>query len=224
MPLAELPGLPTLVFMGALALTIAVVLLRTQRYYARNTSARPSYEPPPRQDPSPRAHTLGAPPPMVDWEVQMHDMARELAAQLDSKIGVLEHLIREADRAAARLEAAVAAQRAGSSVLDAAERLERLTPSAPHETGPPISQAEALKAAGGADRALPAPRAPEQSAGERPPAESRYESIYTLADYGYDPAEIARRTGTPVGEVQLILSLRAAKRRAAPDHEGGHAR
>jgi hypothetical protein len=38
--------------------------------------------------------------------------------------------------------------------------------------------------------------------------ERRYEEIYTLADYGYDAAEIAQRIGTPIGEVQLILGLR----------------
>ena len=56
--------------------------------------------------------------------------------------------------------------------------------------------------------------------GEPPPREAppavgtaarprRYEEIYTLADYGYEPAEIARRVNTPVGEVELILSLRS---------------
>ena len=29
-----------------------------------------------------------------------------------------------------------------------------------------------------------------------------------LSDYGYEPAEIARRVNMPIGEVELILSLR----------------
>ena len=31
-----------------------------------------------------------------------------------------------------------------------------------------------------------------------------YEEIYTLADYGYEPAEIARRVDTPVGEADRL--------------------
>ena len=32
-----------------------------------------------------------------------------------------------------------------------------------------------------------------------------------LADYGFAPTEIARRVGSPVGEVELILGLRAKR-------------
>ncbi len=34
------------------------------------------------------------------------------------------------------------------------------------------------------------------------------DDIYHLADYGFAPAEIARRVGSPIGEVELVLSLR----------------
>ncbi len=210
-PFAELPGLPTLGFLGALVLTIALVLLRTQRYYARTTSARPSLAPPERTACSPSGPTLGAPTPMVNWEVEMHDMARQLAAQLDSKIRVLEHLLHEADRAAARLEAAIAAAPSCAPPPEATGSPQRPSLPLDRPIGPPVSQAEALKAASSTDRAPPTPRGAESFAGPRPRADQRYEPIYTLADYGYDPAEIARRTGTPVGEVQLILSLRAAR-------------
>ncbi|MCR4415979.1 MAG: hypothetical protein NUV77_26485, partial [Thermoguttaceae bacterium] len=127
-PFAELPGMPTLVFLGALVLTIALVLLRTQRYYARTTGARPSLAPPERTAYSPPGPTLGAPTPMVNWEVEMHDMARQLAAQLDSKIRVLEHLIHEADRAAARLEAAIAANPSVAPTPEPTEPSDRLVP------------------------------------------------------------------------------------------------
>jgi hypothetical protein len=210
-PLAELPGLPTLVFLGALVLTIALVLLRTQRYYARTNTARPSLAPPERMATSPPGPTLGAPAPIVNWEVEMHDMARQLAAQLDSKIRVLEHLIHEADRAAARLEAALAAGPSGASPPETKEPPPHPSPPVDRPIGPPVSQAEALKAASAADRASPTPREAEAFVGARSRADKRYEPIYTLADYGYDAAEIARRTGTPVGEVQLILSLRSAR-------------
>ena len=79
----------------------------------------------------------------------------------------------EADRAAARLEAALAG---------AADSLP-----------PQGNQAYSL------EHAAASPTAPR--AGRR-------EEVYALADYGYDAAEIARRVGSPIGEVELILSLR----------------
>ncbi len=87
----------------------------------------------------------------------------------------------EGDRAAARLEAALER---------AAEPLPRTN-----------NQARSLQRSEADERG---------ETGVRPAASRprRQEEIYTLADYGYEPAEIARRVGTPVGEVELILSLR----------------
>ena len=118
---------------------------------------------------------------MEQWEVDMHDTARELSARLDSKMIALQSLVAEADRAAARLEAALA---------------EAVDP--PRQPG---NQAHCLEHAGaaGRDHAAASPTAPR--AGRR-------EEVYALADYGYDAVEIARRVGSPIGEVELILSLR----------------
>ncbi len=44
------------------------------------------------------------------------------------------------------------------------------------------------------------------------PEEARYQPVFALADAGQaDPAEIARQTGLPRGEVELVLSLRARR-------------
>jgi hypothetical protein len=75
----------------------------------------------------------------------------------------------------------------------------------------PISQAEALKSAGGDGPGGDRRGAGRSDAEERLPAERRYEEIYMLADYGFAPTEIARRVGSPVGEVELILGLRAKR-------------
>jgi len=45
---------------------------------------------------------------LAQWEVHMHQTARDLSGQLTSRISVLQALVAEADRAAARLEAALA--------------------------------------------------------------------------------------------------------------------
>ncbi len=51
----------------------------------------------------------------------------------------------------------------------------------------------------------PGPRAPSTD----PPTPDEHERIYRLADAGMDAVEIARQTGKPTGQVELILALRA---------------
>jgi hypothetical protein len=193
---------PTFLFLGALVVTIFILLIRVQRYYGRPRAPQPSWPSPHRETPGEQGRRSAEPAPMLNWEVEMHETARKLSAQLDSKMGALEQLIREADRAAARLEAALAAGRGGKSPSRWGPAPADAPPSSPG--GPPeptpVSQAEALRSAGSAD--VPA---------AHPPAERRYEEIYTLADYGLAPSEIAHRVGSPVGEVELILSLRGKR-------------
>ena len=120
----------------------------------------------------------------------MHDLARELSGQLDSKIRVLELLIREADEAAARLEAAVgkkpdAVSRSTRAALEAPKSSRRIQPTAKAE----IDGKKPLKIA------------------DNP----RFERVYALADAGMSVATIANQIGSQVGEVELILSLRSTR-------------
>jgi len=102
-------GSGPLIVLLMLAAVLAWVLFRTYRGVARHrgnaTSGRPSR---PRADDS--VHHLDLPPEGHRWEVQMHETARDLSAQLDSKMSALQALIADADRAAARLEAASGGQ------------------------------------------------------------------------------------------------------------------
>ena len=50
-------------------------------------------------------HHLDAPTSVARWEVAMHETARDLMGRLDSKIVIVEQLVRDAGLAAARLEA-----------------------------------------------------------------------------------------------------------------------
>jgi hypothetical protein len=63
----------------------------------------------------------------------------------------------------------------------------------------------------GADEALTFRVRAAGSDAEKPRGDRRYGEIYGLADAGCDAAEISRRLGTPVGEVELILGLRGAQ-------------
>jgi len=87
-------------------------------------------------------------------------------------------LIADADKAAARLEAAAA------------------------KSSQPT--------AGGSSReaSTPPPKTLKTNADEESLTQHRREEIYTLADYGFDLVEIARRVECLVSEVELILSLR----------------
>jgi DNA-directed RNA polymerase specialized sigma24 family protein len=160
-------------FMALMLVMAGFLLFRSHRYFTQQRSNRSPWTSHGRDAVSRPAHPLGDPPEAVNWEVQMHDFARQMKGELDSKMSALQALIAEADRAAARLEQALQNSPTGGNFL-------------------PTSQADAL-----------------HSASSSPP--QRREEIYALADYGLPPNEIAHRTGTPIGEVELMLNLREKK-------------
>ncbi len=99
------------IFIVILVLVISFILLRSKRHSAAKREEEP------KQSPSDntahhtvggqKAHPLDAAPDMDQEETRIADTTRELDAQLDSKMCALQALITEADRAAARLEAAL---------------------------------------------------------------------------------------------------------------------
>ena len=175
-----------MLWLAAILAATSMLLIRIRRYMRRQKKSRPVIVRTDRPEPHERGHHIGLPAEAINWEVEMHQTARDLSAQLDSKMSALGHLIRESDRAAARLETALEA--AGGDVR-------------------PPGQAESLEAPANADsrpNSTPADGSPpEQAAGHR-----ASEEIYTLADYGFDTREIAHRVDMPIGEVELILRLR----------------
>ncbi len=201
----------TFLLLGFLVLTISLLLWRSHRYQARQNKSWSPLDsiggPKPREPGLP----LDAPDDLSRWEVRMHETARDLSGQLDSKMGALEQMIREADRAAARLEAALEAASPPAGPAPAADATSRPTTESPDTLDPlpprPANQAEALKKPAGGSPRAGADRS-DQEANRPTPAPNRYDEIYLLADYGFDAAEIARRVGSPVGEVELILGLR----------------
>jgi hypothetical protein len=115
--------------------------------------------------------------------VELQETARDINATLDTKMIVLKKLIDEADRRIAMLQ----------------------EPEPPDGDGPkPV-----------APPAKPAPQrpTPKKPSYTPPPTYDRTRSkleqtICALADEGKTELEIARLTGTPRGEVELVLSLR----------------
>lgn len=159
------------ILLAVLAATVAFLLMRTRRYFNRQRLRPEPSEPAPQISKIRQHRCSEAPDELIRWEVEMHDTARQLAAQLDTKMSALQSLIAEADRAATRLETAM------SRTCEPAHQED---------------EAQGLTPAAGEAAASPRHR----------------DEIFTLADYGYETAEIARRIGSPIGEVELILSLR----------------
>jgi len=219
------------------------------------------------------------------WEVKMHEVSRELSAQLDSKMIALEQLIRMADETLARSDRirhqsdvanAPSAEAARAQLpispphivtSDAVQSHAASSETAPETTAPvsfssassrrapsrraPLhathehSQAAALAARARVDdeyvgsEATMTERAPacetstqsvpatddgnddgsdSGSAGRRAALSDdrdqprlRTAEVYALADSGLSSDEIARQTGSLVGEVELILSLRSER-------------
>jgi len=128
---------------------------------------------------------LDAPATVVRWEVEMQTLARDLKAEIDTKICVLQVLVRRSEEAAERLEAAAAR----------AERLGCRPRPDDEETDAVVALAEQAAAARGT---LATPPLPPYS-----------DEVYALADAGGHAAEIAAQIGLPVGDVEFVLSLRS---------------
>jgi len=179
-------GLASGLILAAMGLLTGTMLLRTYRNLRRQKKGDAAFQRTLRPQRADRGHNLDAPGDVARWEVQMHETARELSARLDSKLSALQALIADADRAAARLEAAL-----GKS-LDVGSKF---------GAGPPHA----------GPQPRPATQADAGAIDGRSSSQQHREEIYTLSDYGFDAAEIARRVGSPVGEVELILGLRNQK-------------
>ena len=160
-------------FLAGVVLLVMILLRRAYRYPGRRRPARKEAE----HQLARAARSVNehrslstAPPDVLGWHVEMHETAREMKAELDSKMRVLRLLIAQARHEAERLE----------QILSRLESSGEL-PDAP----PPMKRSSRLP--GSADRQA---------------------AIFALADQGRTAAEIAVQLETPVGEVELILSLR----------------
>jgi hypothetical protein len=212
----------SVIFLGAVALTTAILLFRAQRYFGNRRSDQSYIVRSPRSAAEDRRPSLDAPPEKQRWEVQMHETARELMATLDTKMRALGHLVREANQVIVRLENLLDGARSEPNPQDAGvPAVDRTEAREGHQTAvadPRPTQAEGLRLtevipppAPSAKAALAFRVSAAESPAEQPKSDGRYADLYALADTGCDAAEISRRLGTPVGEVELILGLRDAQ-------------
>lgn len=212
-----------MIFLGILVLTTMVLLMRTSRYFARPKSTEPSWSSVARKPRNAGPRSANIPQEMASWEVEMHEFVREIKAELDSKMRALQAITADADRASARLEAALRAS--NNSALhregEAPAEPNNCASAARQEPRPPdvvqLFRQDTAASKHGIDLSnLPASQAQSLSAARTHHAEhsspqAKKDEIYTLADYGMKPADIASRVGHPIGEIELILSLRGKK-------------
>ena len=181
-------------FSLGVVLMIFILMRRSWRYQRENRrSARKAAAI--RPDAKPRTPLVDAPLEVLRWQVEMHDIARELKAELDSKMSALQALIRMAQQQTQQLDTAI--QRAEmmgiSTCRDTLETVERLGES-------PGALPDAML-----------PRIDESSVAELIKPSNQRSRVYSLHDDGHDPKSIAERMDLAVGEVELILSVRHPK-------------
>lgn len=171
-------------------LLIFILLKRSRRYTRR--AKREARTPHKRLvEPDRDAALIDAPREILRWQVGMHETARDLKAELDSKIGVLQATMRLAREETERLEATIdRAERLGiSACSDPLAEIERIADSSDPTLGSLPELTTSLDSA-----CLP--------------LESHRSRIYDLADQGCAAEAIASSTGLACGDVELVLSLR----------------
>ncbi len=211
MTFAELSS-SQLALIAGIGLFVFVILRRTARAFKTSPAPSRRYS---RDDDSPRAaaatmlplgsarvRSVGGAAEQEAWEVEMHELARELRGQIDTKMRALEALVRTADEAIGRLEGAI----------DSAESLglldEREAVGAAATTWNSAIAARDASAPFASTAQAASRRAPSRPL--RMDEETRFERVYALSDAGLSAAKIATQVGSQVGEVELILSLRGA--------------
>jgi hypothetical protein len=153
-----------------------------------------------------RMRSTAASPDHESWEVEMHRLARELKAEIETKMRALQQLIQLADEAHARLEMSLGrAKSIGSTHEVEATSLPRTATT--HDIRFAGSSARPGRARSAVCDTVIAGR---QNLGHEPGDDLRFERVYALADAGFSATKIAGQIGSQVGEVELILSLRQA--------------
>ena len=127
---------------------------------------------------------LDAPSTVIRWQVEMEELGRDIKAEIDTKIRLLQVLVQRSNEAAERLEAA-------------ATRAERLGCVDRSEVGDP----DAIES-------LAEQAARNRNATASTPTPAYSDRVYAMADSGNNVADIATSIGMPVGDVEFVLSLR----------------
>ena len=183
-----------MLFFAGMVLITFILLRRSFRYNKKRKGAERLDE---------NSKVAGHPPlseASVDsqsqWAVAMHKTERDLSAQLNTKVRLVQVLLIEARRERSALQQAIREAkrlglRAGKS--DTLSMIDEVLSA-------PVEQMQ--KRLSEWDRSLLSHR---QS---MPRHDEGNDDVYSLADSGHTISQIAERIGSPIGDVELLLSLR----------------
>ena len=184
MLIAEIPSWAPFA-LGIIIVTV-ILIRRSSRHYSGKRKRSPRSTQPKQPVVSSVSNDrplADAPREILRWQVEMHETARDLKAELDGKIVALGILLRDAQHETQRLEAAVT-------------RAEKLGITAEPN---PLDVIEESAGPGGLADGVPQPDfVPD-------------ERIHDLAEQGYSANAIAQELGSSLGDIELALSLRAAR-------------
>jgi len=99
---AQTPGkleVASLLPLAVILLGLIFLVRRSYRYFGRGRHGRGA-----KTAQEKRRHAVDKPVDVLRWEVEMHETARALSAQLDSKMSALQALVQSAQQEADRLE------------------------------------------------------------------------------------------------------------------------
>ncbi|MFW5856441.1 MAG: hypothetical protein ACOCX4_01070 [Planctomycetota bacterium] len=158
--------------------------------------------------------------------VELVETSREISARMDTKIRILNTLIRDAERCIARLET-LQDGKDDAAPADAAPMAAAAPPGPDAQSVPPVAADAATRTApSNRERTRPAETAPQAPAAEPevpgprpadppPPADGADDTVrqvVALGNEGFDVPDIARRLDISRQEVNLILRLHATER------------
>lgn len=187
----------TTILMAAGVALAAFVLLRAS--WRRRISPRAN---PPSLAESSRDRALSdAPPALLRWQVEMHETARDLKAELDSKLSALQTLVAMARQERALLEATL------SRLQEADRERPRSTLTVIEELGDPAALDDPERLAEVAARVSTLADEVPRDLFDR---DRQSLAVSRLADQGVPPTSIAEHLHLPLGDVELLLSLRAS--------------
>jgi hypothetical protein len=177
-----------------------ITFLMLRRLWRRRKRERAGAETHPRlsrQTPTGQSATARGRETLDHLMVEVQELTRLCAAQMENRALRLEKLIREADERIARLEALEHATRSADPWDAGRGGPPSLRYDNPRPHAPSGASTSARPSQGG--------RASLLAEDDMDPLTRR---VYTLADQGLTPVEIAGRLEEQVGKVELILALR----------------
>jgi hypothetical protein len=187
---------------AALAAALWVLMRRFLIADGSSRDAASPSRPIPRLVGQPRSVGFEAPlpPNLLSWQVELEETGRELKAELDGKFAALQALVATAQREALRLETAIGRIEAmrHADLRDSLATIEELAEADTLNNPAALSQAVA--------QVVPLPATFDRHVFA---ADCKSLQVARLCDQGQSAAEIAHRLQLPLGEVELLLSLRS---------------